>query len=86
MIYGTGFGAVLPAGTDGLTRLAAGVTATVGGKFAVVTYAGLVPGQTPGLQQINVHLPADAPTGSAVSIQLAIGGVTTQTGVTVAIN
>ena len=85
VIYGTGFGAVSQPGQDGLSRLTAGVTATVGGKFAEVTYAGLVPGETPGLQQINVHLPDDAPTGSAIPVQLTIGGVSTQTGVTVAI-
>ncbi|HXE63721.1 MAG TPA: DVUA0089 family protein [Bryobacteraceae bacterium] len=85
VIYGTGFGAVSQPGADGLSRLTSGVTATIGGKFAEVTYAGLVPGETPGLQQINVHLPDDAPTGSAVPIQLTIGGVTTQAGVTVAI-
>lgn len=85
VVYGTGFGAVGLPGVDGLSRLTAGVTATVGGKFAEVTYAGLVPGQTPGLQQINVHLPDDTPTGPAVPLQLTVGGVSTQAGVTVAI-
>jgi uncharacterized protein (TIGR03437 family) len=85
VVYGTGFGAVGQPGPDGLSRLISGVTATVGGKFAEVTYAGLVPGETPGLQQINVRLPADAPAGSAVPLQLTIGGVSTQAGVTVAI-
>jgi uncharacterized protein (TIGR03437 family) len=86
LVYGTGFGAVTQPGADGLSRLASGVTATVGGKAADVTYAGLVPGETPGLQQINVHLPADAPPGSAIALQLTIAGVATQTGVTVAID
>jgi uncharacterized protein (TIGR03437 family) len=85
MVYGTGFGATLPPGPDGLSMLASGVSATVGGAAAEVTYAGLAPGQTPGLQQINVHLPADCPVGDAVGIQLTINGVATQTGVTLAV-
>ena len=61
------------------------VSASVGGVSAEVTYAGLVPGSTPGLQQFNVLLPPNVPAGSAVSIQLSIDGVSTQTGTTVAI-
>jgi uncharacterized protein (TIGR03437 family) len=85
ILYGTGFGAVLPPGADGLSLLAAGVTAKIGGVLADVTYAGLVPGETSGLQQINVHLPDDTPVGPTVPVQLTVGGVATQAGVTAAI-
>jgi uncharacterized protein (TIGR03437 family) len=52
---------------------------------AEVTYAGEAPGFTPGLQQINILIPEDAPVGPAVPIQLMVNGVSTQSGVTVAI-
>jgi uncharacterized protein (TIGR03437 family) len=86
MVYGTGFGSVLPPGGGGLSVLASGVSATVGGVPVEVTYAGLVPGATPGLQQINLHLPDNCPVGSAVSIQVTIGGVNTQAGTTLAVS
>ena len=85
-IYGTGFGAALPPDSGGLQRLASGVTATIGGVQAQVAYAGLVPGSTPGLQQFNVVVPPNSPIGGAVSVQLTIGGATSQAGTTVAIS
>ena len=86
IVYGTGFGTVSSPGSDGLSRVVSGVTASVGGMPADVTYAGLVPGETPGLQQINIHLPNNVQTGSAVPIQLSDGSGSTQPGVTVAIH
>lgn len=86
MVYGTGFGRALAPGADGLSWLASGVNATVGGIPADVTYAGLVAGMTPGLQQINVRIPDSVAVGSAVSIQLTIGGVATQAATTLAIS
>jgi uncharacterized protein (TIGR03437 family) len=77
-------------GTDGM--LAAGiaqhpmpVTATIGGKPAQVIYAGPSPGLIWGLTQVNVIVPADAPTGTAVPIEIAFGGRSTQSGVTIAV-
>jgi len=84
-VYGTGFGAALPPDAGGLRRLALGVTATIGGVPAQVDYAGLVPNSTPGLQQFNVVVPPNAPTGNAISVQLTIEGIASQPGVTVAI-
>jgi uncharacterized protein (TIGR03437 family) len=84
-IYGTGLGAYLAPSADGLTRLASTVQAFVGSATAEVQFAGQAPDSSPGLQQINVLIPPDAPTGSAVPIQLVVDGVSTQTGVTVAI-
>ncbi len=86
MVYGTGFGVANPPGADGLSWLAAAVGANVGGLPAEVTFAGLAPGYTPGLQQINVRIPDNCPTGNAVSIGLQIGAHHTQLGTTIAIN
>ena len=84
-IYGTGFGMLDPAGSDGLRHLALPVTATIGGIPATVLFAGEAPGTTTGLQQINVQIPANAPSGAKVPLQLMVGGVTTQAGVTLSI-
>lgn len=84
-IFGTGFGMLEPAGSDGLRHLALPVTATIGGIPATVLFAGEAPGTTPGLQQINVQIPANAPPGPAVTLQLTVGGASTPVGVTLAI-
>jgi uncharacterized protein (TIGR03437 family) len=84
-VYATGFGDLNPAGADGLRHLALPVTASIGGVAAQVVYAGEAPGYTFGLQQINILIPLDAPTGAAVPIQLTIDNVTTPSGVTIAI-
>lgn len=46
----------------------------IGGLNAAVSYAGPAPG-FPGLDQINVTVPADAPPGTAVRIDLQVGSV-----------
>jgi uncharacterized protein (TIGR03437 family) len=84
-LYGTGFGVFAAPDADGLTRLAAPVTATVGGVAATVLYAGQAPGFTPGLQQINLLIPANAASGTSLPLQLTVGGITTQTGLTLTI-
>jgi len=85
MVYGTGFGeANAPDGT-GLSTLKAGVTATIGGVPAEVVFAGLAYGYTPGLQQINIKVPEDAPAGDAVPLLLQVNGVPTQRGTTIAV-
>ena len=85
MVYGTGFGVANPLGQDGLSWLASAVSAIIGGLPAEVTFAGLAPGYTPGLQQINIRIPDDCPTGAAVPIRLQIGGKSTQMGTTIAV-
>ncbi|HEU0123779.1 MAG TPA: DVUA0089 family protein, partial [Bryobacteraceae bacterium] len=77
MIYGTGFGVANAPGGDGLSTLKAGVSATVGGIPAEVTFAGLAYGFTPGLQQINIKVPENAPTGAAVAVKLESNGAST---------
>lgn len=85
MVYGTGFGAANPAGEDGLSWLSTAVSAIIGGLPAEVTFAGLAPGYTPGLQQINIRIPDGCPSGAAVPIRLQIGGHSTQPGTTIAV-
>jgi uncharacterized protein (TIGR03437 family) len=46
---------------------------TIGGKPAQVLYAGVSPGLTAGLTQLNVIIPADAPVGSAIEVVIASG-------------
>jgi len=49
------------------------VKAAVGGISAVVSYAGRAP-QKPGLDQVIFTVPADAPTGCNVAIQVTVNG------------
>jgi uncharacterized protein (TIGR03437 family) len=84
-LYGTGFGALTPPDADGLSHLALPVTATVGAMPATVIFAGQAPGYTTGLQQINVRIPANAPSGASIPLALTVAGSSTQVGVVVAI-
>ena len=90
-VYCTGLGATQPAiasgqaapSTEPLARVTFPVTATVGGKSAVVHFAGLAPGFV-GLYQVNVQIPDGITPGSAVALVLAQNGVASNT-VTLAI-
>ena len=84
-LYGTGFGGARAVDADGLSRLAGTVKVTVGGVDAVVLFAGLAPGATNGLQQINVLLGAETPAGSAVPLEVSVGEFRIQDGVTLAV-
>jgi uncharacterized protein (TIGR03437 family) len=57
----------------------------IGGKAATVVFAGLSP-QFVGVNQINVAIPAGTPTGNTVSLQLQVGGFTTDASVTIAVS
>lgn len=70
--------------TPPVTPLAA-VSVTIGGQPAVVAGAASPPGSVPGLLQINVTVPANAPVGTNVPVSVTIGGVESQTGVTMSI-
>jgi uncharacterized protein (TIGR03437 family) len=89
-IWCTGLGAVDVAVANGAASSDALRTATtfpkvlVGGQAATVVWAGLTP-QFPGVNQINITLPAGTPTGNAVPIQLVVGGVTTSNTITIAV-
>jgi hypothetical protein len=54
-------------------------TVSIGGIAAAhVVYAGLSPGQV-GLYQIDVEIPAEAPSGSAIPVQVAVGSQVSNT-------
>ena len=90
-LYVTGEGVTnAPAGLDGtlvnnLYKPLATVTATVAGQPATVQYAGSAPGSFYGVMQVNLQIPANAPTGAAVPIVVNVGGVNSQQNVTIAI-
>jgi uncharacterized protein (TIGR03437 family) len=84
-LYCTGLGAVThrpalgaPSPSNPLATTAATPTVTVGGVNASVTFSGLAPGYV-GLYQVNIQVPATAPSGPAVPVILSIGGVTANT-------
>lgn len=64
----------LPASSQSLARTPSLPTVMIGGKTANVSFSGLAPGFT-GLYQLNVTVPADAPTGIQ-AVTVSIGGVT----------
>lgn len=91
VLYATGIGATNSALPNTLIPVGATVTptagpsVTIGGQAASVISAVSPVGSVPGLLQLNVTVPANAPTGAAVPIVVSIGGIDSQPGVTVAI-
>jgi uncharacterized protein (TIGR03437 family) len=87
-VYGTGAGLVSPGviagdvATDVLSFVSLPFAASVNGEEAVVMYAGSAPSLVYGVDQFNVQLPADAPSG-AVSIIVKVGDSASQANVTV---
>jgi uncharacterized protein (TIGR03437 family) len=86
VLYGTGFGPSnppLPSGQLVTTPsvLANSVQIAIGGVTAPVVYAGLVEA---GLYQFNATVPASLPSGDALVVA-TIGGVQTQTGVSITV-
>ena len=57
----------------------------IGGTSASVLYAGADPTLVAGVLQVNVTVPANAPIGPSVPIQISVGGVTSRSGITVAL-
>ena len=90
-IYGTGEGQTNPGGQDGriittdLRSPRAAVSVKIGGVPAQVKYAGSAPGLVSGVLQVNVEVPANIPPGGQVPIELTIGGIASQSGVTLAV-
>jgi uncharacterized protein (TIGR03437 family) len=85
VIYCTGLGAVTnpPATGSGapalpLSNTVVVPTVRIGGVNVPVLFSGLSPGFA-GLYQVNVPISADLPKGSAVPVQIAIGGVSSNT-------
>ena len=91
VLYATGEGQTNPLGVTGsvtgatLKNPTAAVVVSIGGQPATVAYAGSAPGLVSGVLQLNVVVPAGAPSGASVPVLLSIGGVTTQQSVTVAV-
>ena len=91
LIFLTGDGQTTPAGTDGKLALdtfpqtAATVSVTIGGVTANVLYAGVAPLSVAGFTQVNVTIPAGAPSGNAVPLVVTSGKASSQAGVTIAI-
>ena len=94
MIFATGEGQTNPPGETGLLvkgspdqlpRPRNPVAVQIGGRAATVTYAGAAPGMVSGLLQINVQVPANAPTGDAVPVVVRIGNNNSQDEVVMAI-
>ena len=86
LLYGTGFGPTSPAvpTADQVTAaepLANTVKVTIGGVAATVVFAGL---SGSGLDQLNVTIPSSLASGDA-AVVATVGGVSTQTGVSITI-
>jgi uncharacterized protein (TIGR03437 family) len=89
-VYATGEGQTSPPGADGGIVEVSGirpllpVTGSIGDQSAEVSYAGSAVGQVSGLLQVNMQVPASAPSGGAVPLRITIGG-SSQSGVTIAV-
>jgi len=90
-LWGTGPGETVPPGVDGAiagspARLPIQrITVDVGGQPAEVLYAGDAPGMVSALLQINVRIPASAPTGASIPLGVSAGNARSPSGVTIAI-
>ncbi len=88
LLYATGLGQTNPAGVDGsqvgtlLPLPLLTPTATIGGKAAVVQYAGGATGIVAGVLQINLQIPSGLTPG-ANAVVLTSGGVASPAGVTI---
>jgi uncharacterized protein (TIGR03437 family) len=60
------------------------VGVTINGASVPYEYAGEAPGLVAGMMQLNVQIPATAPSGN-LPITVSIGGNTSQKGVTVSV-
>jgi uncharacterized protein (TIGR03437 family) len=92
-IFGTGIGVTTPASTDGMLASApfgqlpakTNVTVTMGGITCQTNYTGAAPDLISGAVQINAQVPAGVTPGPSVPLTVTIGGVSAQTGVTLAV-
>jgi uncharacterized protein (TIGR03437 family) len=89
--YLTGEGQTNPLGSDGniatsTANVALSVTVLIAGRTAQLLYAGSAPGNVNGFCQINAVIPADLQYGGNLPLVVQIGGVSSQTGVTLAVS
>jgi len=80
----SGFPAPVTVTIDDL-RVIAPLTVLIGGVPADPVFAG-VSAQFPGLYQVNVVIPRDVAPGDAVPVQLRLGSILSQGGVTIAVS
>jgi uncharacterized protein (TIGR03437 family) len=91
VLYATGLGQTNPSGQDGvvvsaiLPVPAASISVMIGGAPAQVLYAGAAPGMVSGIFQINVQIPANAPSGSNIPVLVQAGNAVSPGGATLAI-
>jgi uncharacterized protein (TIGR03437 family) len=95
VLYATGEGQTTPPGITGSVTIHARIAdypvprlpvrVTVGGQQAEIVYAGDAPNAVAGLFQVNFRVPANAPIGDAVPLDLSIGSARSPVGVTMAI-
>jgi uncharacterized protein (TIGR03437 family) len=92
VLYATGEGLTSPPTREGslapevepLPRPILQVEVRFGNSVGGLFFAGSAP-RFAGLLQLNVRIPADAPTGAAVPLQLFVGGNASQAGATIAV-
>ena len=93
ILFATGLGPVTNQPGDGAPGLAQSPYSTslgmpsilVGGVPATVIFSGLSP-QYPGMYQVAALIPANAPTGNAVPLQIQMNGITTSAQLEIAIS
>jgi uncharacterized protein (TIGR03437 family) len=91
-VYFTGGGITSPAGSTGsisgqtLRYLTQTVTATVGGVAANVSFVGAAPGLLDGVNQLNIQLAVNTPTGSAVPLVISVGGQSSTASATLSVH
>ena len=78
-------GRVSSTGGTPLPKVAAACSATIAGQPVTVTYCGEAPDLTAGLLQVNLLVPQSVAPGNAVPVTITVGGVTSQPGVTLAV-
>lgn len=90
VLFGTGEGQTVPAGTDGLVAgnnppmPALPISVTIGGQNAKIVYAGGIPGVVAGALQLNVVVPSGVASG-AQPVVLKVGQASSQPNLTVAV-
>jgi uncharacterized protein (TIGR03437 family) len=91
VLFATGEGQTTPAGIDGQLAISTypkpvlAVSVTIGGQPATLAYFGAAPDETAGLLQLNVVVPQNIQPGNA-AVVLTVGGASSQSGVTIAVN
>jgi len=90
VLYATGEGQTNPAGINGkpatepYPKPLASVSLQIGGYAAEILYAGAAPGYA-GLMQINARVPSGYAGSGILPLTLTIGGIASQSGVTMAV-